>query len=332
MNTKRADKFRPSVIDPTKFEFVGHHYLGPISDDFAESGICEEMAEEQRNLEEHQAAHPGYTVAGHKWPGQCDCCGARYMWGATFHTAETNTYISIGGICAGKLRLGSPEAMKTFREQVNTWKIHRERVEKARAYLTTVNLLAMLDMYLVPNDQAERELSDYDRFPYNTLRDMCGKVVQWGNGLSEKQRAFASKLLQQIADRPAREAERAAKDANRKPIPAFIKRATIEGVVISAKWVEGGWQDERGHERNFFQPSCLKIVIEHADGWKVWGTAPESLAPESYVSGEGRAEWIKGKRVRLDARITVSDKDDKFGFFKRPTKAALIVDATAVAA
>jgi hypothetical protein len=330
---KRDDKFRPSVIDPTKFEFVAQHYLGPISDDFAMTGICEELAAEQANLEAHQAAHPGYTVAGHKWVGQCDCCGARYMWGATFHTNETNTYISIGGICAGKLRLGSPEAMKTFREQVNTWKVHQERVAKARAYLTTVNLVAMLEMWLSKTDAAERELSDYDRFPYTTLRDMCGKVVQWGNELSEKQQNFAHKLLAQIADRPAREAARAAKDAARKDIPAFIKRVTIEGVIVSAKYSEGGWRDERGNERNFFQPDSVKIVIEHADGWKVWGTAPSELlgftgynAEGKYIGVEERAAQLKGKRVRLDARVTVSDKDPKFGFFKRPTKAALLVE------
>jgi hypothetical protein len=31
---------------------------------------------------------------------------------------------------------------------------------------------------------------------------MVGKCVQWGNEWSEKQRAFATKLLLQIADRP----------------------------------------------------------------------------------------------------------------------------------
>jgi hypothetical protein len=323
---KRSDKFRPSVIDPTKFEFVAQHYLGPISDDFAMTGICEEMAEEQANLEAHQAAHPGFTVAGHKWPGQCDCCGARYLWGATFHTDEGNTYISIGGTCAGKLRLGSPEAMKTFREQVNTWKVHAERVAKARAYLTAVGLVAMLDMWLSKSDPAERDLSDYDRFPYTTLRDMCQKVVQWGNELSEKQQAFARKLLAQIADRPRLLAEREAKDDNRKPIPAFIKRATIEGVIISAKAITGGWQDENGRDRNFYQPDSIKIVVEHADGWRVWGTATSDLSPGDgkYISDEDRAAWLKGKRVRFDARITVSDKDSKFGFFKRPTKGAIL--------
>jgi hypothetical protein len=321
-NRARTDKFRPSVIDPTKFEFVAHHYLGHSEE--AWEALCNEMADEAANLEAHQKAHPGFTVAGHKWPGQCDCCGARYLYGATFHTADSNTYISIGGICAGKLRLGSPEAMKTFREQVNTWKVHQERVSKARTYLTTVNLGAMLDLWLTKTDAAERELSDYDAFPYRTLRDMTGKVVQWGNELSEKQQSFARKLLQQIADRPAREAERAAKDANRKDIPAFIKRVTIEGVIVSAKYQEGGWVN------NFFTPTCVKIVIEHADGWKVWGTAPADLGPGDgkYMSDDNRALWLKGKRVKLDARITVSDKDSKFGFFKRPTKAAIIEVAT----
>lgn len=324
---KRQDKFRPSVIDPPKFAFVANHYLGPIGEQMEDSGICEEMAEQQEILEAHQAAHPGFTVAGHKWPGQCDCCGARYLWGSTFHTAEGNTYISIGNICAGKLSLGDPAAMKRFRDQVNTWKIHAERVAKARAYLTTVNLLAMLDLYL-------DRLNISREFPEVTLRDMCGKVVQWGNELSEKQQAFAHKLLRQIADRPAMLAEREAKDANRKPIPAFIKRATIEGVVISAKYDCGGWKDDMGNDREFYRPEGIKIVVEHADGWRVWGSASSDLSPGDgkYMSGEDRAAWLKGKRVKFDARITVSDKDSKFGFFKRPTKGSVLLDAEAVAA
>jgi hypothetical protein len=319
---QRTDKFRPSVIDPTKFEFVAMHYLGHSEEIWA--AICNEMADEAANLEAHQAAHPGYTVAGHKWVGQCDCCGARYLYGATFYTAESNTYISIGGTCAGKLRLGNPAAFKNFREQVNTWKIHNERVAKARAYLATVGLLPMLELYLSKDNSAE--------FPERTLRDMCGKVVQWGNELSEKQRAFAVKLLAQIADRPRIEAERAARDAARKPLPVTDKRVTVEGVIISAKYQEGGYTSQ-----GFYQPEAVKIVVEHADGWRVWGTCPSDLYsigyPEGvmngkYVSGDDAAATLKGKRIRFDARVTPSDKDNKFGFFKRPTKAAILDEVT----
>lgn len=324
----RSDKFRPSVINPAEFKFIGHHYIGGMSDETWEA-LCDEINEGAEALAAHQAAHPGFTVAGHKWPGQCDCCGARYKFGATFHTETTNTYISIGSICAGKMNMGNPAAMKTFREQVNTWKLHQERVAKARAYLTTVGLVAMLDIFLTPpaktqdvleyglmqNIYASREREYEER----TLVDMCGKVIGWGNELSEKQQAFARKLLQKIADRPRIEAERAAKDANRQPIPAFIKRATIEGTVISAKVVEGDYG------------TSIKIVVEHADGWKVWGTACTELteaisefSDKSWLPESERAELLKGKRVRFDAAITVSDNDSKFGFFKRPTKASLL--------
>lgn len=327
---QRTDKFRPSVIDPSKFVLVSQHYLGPIGEDLENSGICEEMAEEQRLLEEHQAAHPGFTVAGHKWPGQCDCCGARYLWGSTFYTAEANTYISIGNICAGKLNLGDPNAMKSFREQVNTWKIHNERVAAARKFAAENGITAALDLYL-SNAKADESLSEYDRFPHNTLVDMMGKLVRWGN-ISEKQVAFAIKLLQQIADQPRKFAEREAREANRKPIPAFIKRATVEGVIVSAKYEEGGYTS------SFYKPSCHKIVVEHADGWKVWGTAPadvvlaaEQFSAKTYVSSEETCELLKGKRVRFDCRITVSDNDSKFGFFKRPTKAELLDSPPAAA-
>ena len=74
MASKRKDGFQPSVIDPTKFEFVAHHYLGTSEE--AWEALCGEMEGEAERLAEHQAAHPGFIVAGHKWPGICDCCGA----------------------------------------------------------------------------------------------------------------------------------------------------------------------------------------------------------------------------------------------------------------
>ena len=145
--------------------------------------------------------------------------------------------------------------------------------------------------------------------------------------LTHRQAAgVAKKLLQQIADRPRITAERALRDANRKPIPAFIKRATIEGKIISAKFQEGGYTSQ-----GFYRPSAVKIVVEHADGWKVWGTASANLSPGDgkYMSDDERASWLKGKHVKFDARITVSDNDSKFGFFKRPMKAAIINEVAA---
>lgn len=312
---RRKDKFRPSVINPAEFVFVAHHYLG--HSDAAWEALCQEMNEGAELLEAHQDAHPGFTVAGHGYTGRCDCCGAHYLYGATFHTATSNTYISVGGTCAGKLQLGNPAAMKTFREQVNTWKIHADRVVVARQFVTKHHLGAALDKYL-SNAPVDSKLSTYDRFPHVTLLDIMGKLVQWGT-ISEKQKDFAVKLLAQIEDQPRQQAEREAKDAARQAIPAFIKRATVEGIITSAKVVEGDYG------------TAIKIVVEHADGWKVWGTACTDLteavsefSDKSWLPLPERAELLKGKRVRFDCKIVVSERDSKFGFFKRPTKAALL--------
>lgn len=323
---KRTDKFRPSVIDPTKFTYVSMYYLGS-SDEVWES-LCGEMDDQFEVQAAHEAAHPGFTHAGHGWKGRCDCCGARHLFGAVFHTTESNTYISIGNTCAGKMNLGNPVAFKRFREQVNTWKIHQERVAKARTYLATVNLTAMLDMYM-DKANVSRE------FPEVTLRDMCSKVIGWGNELSEKQQAFAHKLLKQIADRPALLAAKELEDANRKPVPVTDKRLTIVGKVISAKYDQGGWVDGQ----SFPRPESIKIVIVHADGWKVWGSAPADIygfvgyhpyvegQPVKHRSMEDAARDLVGKTVQLDARVTPSDKDCKFGFFKRPTKGKVVDEA-----
>lgn len=97
-------------------------------------------------------------------------------------------------------------------------------------------------------------------------------------------------------------AERAARDANRADLPVFEGRVTLQGKVISTKVVEGPYGS---------QP---KMLVESAQGWKVWGSIPASIA----------YNLKKGDIVRFDAKVQKSDKDPKFGFFSRATKAVII--------
>ena len=51
-----------------------------------------------------------------------------------------------------------------------------------------------------------------------------------------------------------------------------------------------------------------------ADGWKVWGSVPRAL---------GDVE--KGWTVRFTATVERSNDDENFGFYKRPSKASVLV-------
>lgn len=104
----------------------------------------------------------------------------------------------------------------------------------------------------------------------------------------------------QMADRVAAKAKRDTQDAVASPIPTFAGRVRIEGTIVHAVWKATDFGD------------VLKIIVRHADGWKVWGSAPKAIeVPES--------EMI-GLAISFDARIKVSSNDPNFGFFSRPTR------------
>jgi hypothetical protein len=111
--------------------------------------------------------------------------------------------------------------------------------------------------------------------------------------------AYARAMEQEI-----KRVERERADGEAKPLPEFAGRAEIEGTIVSASW----------RETDFGM--SLKIVVRHADGWRVWGSAPASL-------GSDEAALI-GRRVRFSAAVDRSADKPSFGFFKRPTKAELL--------
>jgi hypothetical protein len=63
--------------------------------------------------------------------------------------------------------------------------------------------------------------------------------------------------------------------------------------------------------------TTLKILVESADGWRVWGTYPTALD-----------EAGRGDTVRFNATVERSGRDRDFGFFKRPTQCSIVERAT----
>lgn len=144
------------------------------------------------------------------------------------------------------------------------------------------------------------------------LRDLLRKCVQYGS-LSEKQLAAARKAMDRTM---LFRAERAAEAATAADVPTG--RIEVTGEVMSIK--DKGWGP--------------KMIVKHADGWKVWGSVPTSLT--SYVPGQMNISNPNGMEagtqvttvqvgdtVKFTATITASDEDPKFGFFKRPTAAGV---------
>jgi hypothetical protein len=97
------------------------------------------------------------------------------------------------------------------------------------------------------------------------------------------------------AAQEVRKAEQAAIHAAAEPCPAG--RVEISGIVLTTKWQESAYG------------STLKMLVQDDRGFKVWGSVPSNLYD------------VKGRSVSFSATIQPSEDDDKFGFFKRPTKA-----------
>ncbi len=132
------------------------------------------------------------------------------------------------------------------------------------------------------------------------MADLWDKLVRYGS-LSEKQVALAKKLVRERTERATRKADREARKAAAPAVPEG--RITIRGIVKAIKERESQWG------------ITWKMVVEHTSGWVVWGTIPSSL------------EVRRGDEVEFTATIERSDRDDKFGFFKRPVKARVLAAA-----
>jgi hypothetical protein len=79
--------------------------------------------------------------------------------------------------------------------------------------------------------------------------------------------------------------------------PCPTGRVAITGDVLATKLQEGFYGD------------TWKMLVKDDRGFKVWGSIPSSL------------DVIRGDRVSFMAAVEPSEDDEKFGFFKRPTKA-----------
>jgi len=133
----------------------------------------------------------------------------------------------------------------------------------------------------------------------------------WEKPFSEKMIAGVRKTIE----------SRAAKEATKTPV--VEGRIVLTGKVISTKAVEGDYG------------TSYKMLVEDNRGFRVYGSIPSSLWNEVEFLGDYRKNaWdetegvmtkLKGMEVTFTATVETSRDDKAFGFFKRPTKAALVV-------
>ena len=323
----RSDVHRPSAIVPADYEYVAPDCIKVESlSDVPTLQFYREQI--KRHME-----RTGGSYSRHAHGGNCMVCGnANAIYTILFYHAKSNSYVRMGERCAQEVDARFDEvAAKGLRRAVAEAHERKAGRQKAQAVLADAGLSAAWDV----SEPLEQQRTEYrnanerwqiasqahfdahpdgpeydvpapvwprvlDQFEERTVADIVSKLVRYGS-ISEKQQSFLRSLLEKIAQRPAREAQRAAESEAAAPCPTG--RVVVEGEVLTVKAQDG----------YAYGSTVLKVLVKADAGWKVWGTLPASI--------EGA---VRGSRVRFVAAVEPSNDDPKFGFFKRPTKAELL--------
>jgi hypothetical protein len=258
--------------------------------------------------------------------GGCHCCGAHFRFGSVMRYVPTGEHIVIGHICAEKL------AMLVDFEQAHS--MRRSITDRSKRAQERMMRFVLMAGWVRENREAVRQLRALRQHTIGS--DMRRKLIQWGS-LSEKQVAFIAKL--------AAEAARPAEKHVALPNPGT--RQVITGTVVSLRWVSGF-----GYGASDVPKITVKVETP-AGSWLCYGTAPDALLSElSVAQNAERQAWVessvdaylasgvkggaqdrtipepqglRGRRVTFTAKLEAG-RDPHFGFFSRPTKAALILD------
>ena len=282
--------------NPEEWHFAAIVYLySPTSDDYAE--VVGYMMEEM----EAANAASGTPIWGyHDARDNCtedsrfEHKGTCDHCGAHFHYGAA--YMNEEGEFAIVGNICASNKLNLTAHEYQDAKL-RAAVKSAKSRVAANKALAAL----APN---RREALEFDHFIVKSIR---GNFRKW-HSLSLKQWALVKKIIRE-------EGEKAIAKAN-EPTPVAIPtellagRHTISGILLHTKV-------EPGYTYNSF---VTKMLVRDDRGFKVWGSLPSAL--HGYVE--------KGDRITFDTKVEVSNKDECFGFIKRPSKASF--EAVEVAA
>lgn len=287
----RNDIHRPAAINPEDYDFVGCEMIPG-----ALGGNMEALAVLQAEREAIRAhmKRTGGTYSRHAHGGVCHICGnANAIYTSLWYHRLTNVYIRVGSECAGKLDDGEGEAFRSItriKDVVARARAARAGKLKAEHILADAGLAQAWAIFTAAPEEKQREEI--------TITDIVGNVVRWG-AMSEKQAAFVRTLLSRIEGRAETERKRAEEHAAAAEVPVTSDRIHIRGKLLAVK-------------RNEYT-NMVKMLVQHADGFKLWGSLPLALS-----------DVPRGSEIEFCAQVTRSGDDPKFGFFRRPTKCKVL--------
>lgn len=310
----RTDIHSPKNFDPAAYSYVGSF------DNFPEPGsfIGEWSGPYKTEFGSVEALNPCHAIytAAHKLMrergakihfdsdegnSQCDHCGAHIRYVSIFkHTSDE--LIAVGDTCAAE-RFGCDSRreydIKRLREAAASERESVKAFGKASEFL---NIAApeLVEWMLTP--EAEKV--------GGIFLDITRKLIRFGS-ISKKQVAFCGKLLQDYFQRQRNggKTDRELQfDAEREAAEDCPNgRVMITGIVLK----------EQMQESDFGE--TLKLTVKDDRGFVVYVTCPSNIS-----NNVG-----KGSRLTMMVTLQQSDRDAKFGFGKRPSKAVLLEETIA---
>lgn len=297
---KRTDLAAPTMIDPAAFTFVAGVYFGSnanedfdamLGDWFAEKDETGKAGWYAKKPEVLKKFPPLVEQSNFVRRGTCDHCGACFDWGSVYqHTS--GGHIVVGNICADKT-LSHPSRLELdvsrMKAKIAAARKAARNAEAARAQATQEGF-----EYLYTDTHTDR-----------LLADIAQKGLQYG-GLSPRQIELVKKIhsgtpREWEIKRDEKAAARAAEEVAALPVPVTDARISVEGVVLTIREQDG-----------FMGATVMKMLVKTTQGFKLWGTRPSGLGIQ------------QGTKVAFMCTVERSHKDEKFGFFKRPTKTRVV--------
>lgn len=216
--------------------------------------------------------------------GTCDHCGAHFCYGGAFKNLETGQIAIVGNICASTvLNLTiDGRADKLLRKKIKSAKTrHENKIAREQRLLKIETFDADLKAAILLDNYVCKSIKQY----YLNTGDITDRQKTLLIKLLEESRAVQEKL-----------------PAPRKIAVEEGKGVEITGSVISIKWKEGF----------AFNSRIMMMLVESVKGFRIYGTVPKSLIVEDLQPGD---------KISFTANVEKSEKDESFGFFKRPRKA-----------
>jgi hypothetical protein len=286
MTTKtRTDIHRPSALITEDYDFFGCGYFGSQG----EPGFSPLSTPLGKELLDE-----GWRFGENESAGSCYHCGAHLKYYALLLHQPSHTIIRVGETCLDNRFERSSVEFHALRKQASLDR-QAHRIKNLRLGWFATN----------PDREtafawASERVSDGD-YGYEGMRhNFVSKINRDGETSDKFVRAIMRDMARSERIAAERAAEREAEEAEKGPVITG-QGIAIQGEVISTKWQENDFGGR------------LVMTVKDDRGFLVWGSVPRAIDNVE-----------KGERVSFTANVEASDRDESFGFFKRPRAAAIL--------